>query len=393
VTADESKRLYDIVLFGATGFTGQLTAEYLAQNAPSGCRWALAGRNATKLEAVRTGLAKLNPDLATLPLLEADVSDVASIKAVAEAARVVITTVGPYFRFGEPLVAACSDAGTDYVDLTGEPEFVDLMYTRYHGSAVKSGARIVHACGFDSIPHDLGAYFTIRQLPSDAPITVDGVVRAGGMPSGGTLHTAVGILSRYFPGRRIAADRRAVEPQPTGRRARAADTGIRRRDGMWLVPLPTLDPQVVARSGRALPEYGPDFTYHHYAGVRTTRMLVAGGAALGTIALMAQTPPTRAMLLRAIKPGDGPSPERREKSWFSVRFSGTGGGRTVVTEVSGSDPGYGETSKMLAESAMCLAFDDLPKTAGQVTTAQAMGQHLIDRLTAAGISFTVISKS
>ncbi|MFL6062427.1 MAG: saccharopine dehydrogenase family protein, partial [Marmoricola sp.] len=158
-----SNRTYDIVVFGATGFTGELTAAYLAEHAPEGCRWALAGRSTAKLEAVRTRLTAINPACADLPLLHADVADPASIAAVAEATKVVITTVGPYLQFGEPLVKACAEAGTDYVDLTGEPEFVDLMYVRHDARARETGARLVHACGFDSVPHDLGAYFTVRQ--------------------------------------------------------------------------------------------------------------------------------------------------------------------------------------------------------------------------------------
>ena len=154
-------REHDIVLFGATGFTGALTAEYLAKNAPDGCRWALAGRNRDKLEAVRARLAEIDPSLADLPLLHADVNDRESLRAVAEGARVVITTVGPYIEYGEPLVAACAEAGTDYVDLTGEPEFADRMYVAHHERAKETGARIVHACGLDSIPHDLGAWFTV----------------------------------------------------------------------------------------------------------------------------------------------------------------------------------------------------------------------------------------
>jgi saccharopine dehydrogenase (NAD+, L-glutamate forming) len=188
-----------------------------------------------------------------------------------------------------------------------------------------------------------------------------------------------------------ARDRKAVEPRPDGRRARAVATGIRHVDGLWLVPLPTIDQQVVARSARALPEYGPDFTYHHYAGVRHLATVVGGAVAFGGLFGLAQLPPTRRLLLDRIRPGGGPSPERRAKGWFRVRFIATGGGRRVVTDVSGGDPGYQETSKMLAESALCLAFDDLPIRAGQLTTATAMGQPLIDRLVKAGIEFRVLS--
>jgi len=378
-------REYDVVLFGATGFTGGLTAEYLAEHAPDGLRWALAGRNKAKLEAVRARLGR------EVDLLVADVTDPDSITAVATAARVVVTTVGPYVTYGEPLVKACAEAGTDYLDLTGETEFTDTMYVRYHSKAVETGARLVHACGFDSIPYDLGVQFTVEHLPRDVPIRVSGLIRAGGAPSGGTFASALTAFSR---GKQILAasrERRRAEPRPEGRSARAAGDRIRRIDGFWAVPLPTIDPQIVARSAAALPSYGPDFQYTHYAAVRRLPVVAGGIAGVGGLVLAAQVPPLRNALLKRLQPGDGPSPERRAKSWFKARFIGTGGGRRVVTEVAGGDPGYDETAKMLAESALCLALDDLPETAGQVTTAVAMGKHLRDRLVAAGITFRVVS--
>ena len=388
-----SDRSYDIVLLGATGFTGRLTADYLARHAPASCRWALAGRNQAKLAAVRAELSTIDSALARLPLLTAELGDPASLAAVAASSRVVVSTVGPYLQHGEPLVAACAEAGTDYLDLTGEAEFVDRMYTRYHQPAVRSGARLIHCCGFDSIPYDLGVFFTVGLLPDDVAITVDGVVRAGGRPSAGTVQSAITAFSRVRGAAEAGRARRAVEQRPEGRRARAVGTPPRRADGLWLIPLPTIDPQVVARSARALPRYGPDFTYHHYAGVR--RLPVAVGGALGMAAVLglAQLPPTRRLLSSRFRSGTGPSAEERERSWFTVRFTGTGGGRRVVTEVSGGDPGYEETAKMLAESALCVAFDDLPATAGQVSTAVAMGQPLIDRLTRAGLRFQVLEQS
>jgi len=385
-------RAHDVVLFGATGFTGGLTAEYLAAHAPADCRWALAGRNRTKLEAVRSRLAEINPDCEKLELLHADVTDPASLRRIADDARVVITTVGPYIEYGEPLVAACAEAGTDYVDLTGEPEFVDLMYVRYQAKAVASGARLVHCCGFDSVPHDLGAYFTVKQLPQDRPIHVDGFLRAGGQPSGGTLASALSILSRTTETRDAAKQRREIEPRPTGRSAKAV-AGKPGRDPIarsWVVPLPTIDPQIVARSARALDDYGPDFSYSHYAAAKRLPMLAGGAIGVGALAGLAQLGPLRKRLESLRKPGDGPSEAQRAKSWFTVRFHGTAGDAEVVTEVSGGDPGYGETSKILAESALCLALDDLPVRAGQLTTATAMGDALIDRLRDAGIRFTVL---
>ncbi|WP_446210869.1 saccharopine dehydrogenase family protein [Micromonospora sp. IBSANI012] len=385
-------RPYDIVLFGATGFTGGLTAEYLARHAPAGLRWALAGRNPAKLAAVRDRLADIDAALAELPLLTADVTDAASLRAVAESARVVASTVGPYIHHGEPLVAACAAAGTDYLDITGEPEFVDLMYVRHHAEAVRTGARLVHACGFDSIPHDLGAWYTVKQLPSDAPITVDGFVRAGGRFSAGTYHSALTAFSRTGEMSRAAKERKAVEPRPEGRRVHAVPgrVGRSKEIGMWAVPLPTIDPQVVRRSAAARPEYGPDFRYRHFAAVkRLPTVLVSGVGFAGLIGLV-KLPPTRRWLLGRLASGQGPTAEQRAKSWFRVRFLGSGGGRRVLTEVSGGDPGYNETAKMLAESALCLACDDLPSTAGQVTPVTAMGDALLDRLVKAGITFRVL---
>ena len=378
-------REYDVVLFGATGFTGGLTAEYLAEHAPEGLRWALAGRNKAKLEAVRKRLGR------DVGLLVADANDPDSLAQVAASAKVVATTVGPYIRYGEPLVRACAEAGTDYLDLTGEPEFTDTMYVRYHAKAVESGARLIHACGFDSIPYDLGVQYTVEQLPRDVPIKVVGLVRAGGMPSGGTFASALTAFSRGKQNMRAARERRRAEPRPEDRRARATGDRIRRLEGFWAVPLPTIDPQIVARSAAALPSYGPDFSYTHYAAVKRLPMVAGGIATVGGLVVAAQIPPLRNALLKRLQPGDGPSADRRAKSWFKVRFVGTGGGRRVVTEVSGGDPGYDETAKMLGESALCLALDDLPTTAGQVTTAVAMGNKLRDRLVAAGIGFTILS--
>jgi short subunit dehydrogenase-like uncharacterized protein len=387
-----SERTHDIVLFGATGFTGALTAEYLARNAPRDCRWALAGRNRAKLEAVRERLVAIDPALADLPLLHADVTEPESLRAVAESARVVITTVGPYIEHGEPLVAACAEAGTDYVDLTGEPEFVDRMYVAHHARAVETGARIVHACGLDSIPHDLGAWFTVQQLPEGVPLRLRGMFRAGGRLSGGTFASAMTAFSRGRQMKQAVDERRKVEPRPEGRRVRAtARPPHRDRDsGWWLVPLPTIDPLVVKRSAAALERYGPDFEYAHYAAVKRLPVVAAGVVGVGALVAAAQVPPLRRLLISRVPQGEGPSEERRERSWFAMRFVGEGGGQRVVTEVSGGDPGYGETAKMLAESALCLAFDDNPPVAGNVTTAVAMAENLVPRLVKAGIGFDVV---
>ncbi|MER5554490.1 saccharopine dehydrogenase NADP-binding domain-containing protein [Streptomyces sp. NPDC002793] len=386
-----AERPYDVVLFGATGFVGTLTAEYLAAHAPDGCRWALAGRSRGKLEQLRERLAGQDPRWADLPLLTADADDADALRELAGSTHVVASTVGPYVRYGEKLVAACAEAGTDYTDLTGEAEFVDRMYLEHDGRARETGARLVHACGFDSVPHDLGVYFTVQQLPEGVPLTVDGYVRTNASFSGGTFASALTAMGRGPQMARAARERRLHEPRLVGRRARAPQGAphFSPETGTWALPLPTLDPRIVERSARGLKRYGPDFRYRHFASVKHLPVALGGTAAAGLLTGAAQVPAVRDWLSARVEPGTGPGEQRRRRSWFTVRLIGEGGGRRVYTEVSGGDPGYDETAKMLAEAALALALDDLPATSGQVTTAVAMGDALLERLRAAGLRFRV----
>lgn len=380
----------DIVLLGATGFTGGLTADYLAQHLPVGATWAIAGRNTDKLAAVASRLSDaggLAPSI-----LHADVQDESSMATLALSTKVLITTVGPYLAHGEAAVAACAANGTHYVDLTGEPEFVDRMWLKYHDMAVQSGAKIVHACGFDSIPYDLGVLYTINRLPEGVPLEVSAYIRAGGTASGGTYHSAIGAFSRLREAAGVAAKRREAEMRPSGRIIRGAGRLGRGADGRgWALPLPTIDPQIVLRSARALDRYGPEFTYRHFAQFKRLPMLAATIGGAGLLLAGSQLAPTRKLLLKLRDPGVGPSEQKRAQSWFKVRLVGEGGGTSVTSQVSGGDPGYTETAKMLSESAMCLAYDDLPVVSGQTTTAVAMGEALITRLQTAGITFETLS--
>jgi short subunit dehydrogenase-like uncharacterized protein len=397
-------REFDIVLFGATGFTGELTARYLVSRLPPGARWAIAGRDPAKLAAVRDRLAAIDPAAAEIPLLTADVADAATLGALAASSRVVASAVGPYLLRGEGLVAACAKAGTDYVDLCGEPEFVDLMYLRYHELARETGARLVHSCGFDSIPYDLGALFTVSQIPDSVtvPIALEGFGLMSGSISGGTFHSLVNAIGRLKESGRASRQRRSVERYaPDGKIAEGRSVhGISRRPhrdalaGGWVVSAPTIDPQHVLRSARLNEQYGTDFSYAHYVVTRRLTTTAALGLGIGAIATLAQVSPTRRLVLKFKRQGTGPSERKRAKSFFRVRFRAQVGGEQpypLVTEISGGDPGYGETAKMLAESALCLAFDEVPAPGGgQWTPAFALGQPLIDRLVDAGIGFRVI---
>ncbi len=399
-----STRPFHITVFGATGFTGRLTAEYLATCPDSQhIKWAIAGRNPVKLEDCRRAILALNP-AADVSVIEADSQSPESLKKMAEQSKVIITTVGPYLNYGEPLVRACVEAGTHYVDLTGEPEFVEEMQYKYHETAAKKGIRIVNSCGFDSIPHDLGALYTVQHLNTllgaeragKVPVKVEGFVEAGGTFSGGTWHSMVTQVSRlreYYKKRKVWQHARST--QPTDRRHSgllAPAIKYAKPFGAWAFPFPTIDPQVVKRTGADRKEFGPDFRYGHYVLARHLYSGLAGMATVGGIVALSQFEFGKKKLLQVRDPGQGPSPAERAKSWFKVHFVGEAAGMHVWTEVSGGDPGYGETSKMLAESALCLALDDskLPPCCGVVTPGATMGDALIDRLQKAGIQFRTL---
>lgn len=402
-TQKAPSRPYHVVVYGATGFTGKLVAEYLATcHDKDRLKWAIAGRNIQKLESCKKAVLQLNPS-ADVAIIQADTQNTSSLIKMAEQTLVIITTVGPYLNYGEPLVKACIDAGTHYVDLTGEPEFVDGLIHDYHEQAEAKGVKIVNACGFDSVPHDLGALYTLNALnqllgPERAgkvPVKIEGFVEANGTFSGGTWHSAITQFSRlrdYASKRKIWQQKAKIKPSDR-RRSRVLPPAIKRCKafGAWAIPLPTIDPQVVKRTAAGRQEFGPDFGYGHYVLTRSLPKGLAGIAATGGLVALAQIEYTRNKLLKVKAPGQGPNPEQRQKSWFKVHFVGEADGMHVWTEVSGGDPGYGETAKMIAESALCLALDEnLPPQYGVVTTGIAMGEALIARLQKAGIKFRTL---
>ncbi len=394
-------RNYDIILFGATGFTGELTAHYLAtQSQP--LRWAIAGRDNAKLQAVRQRLLADGKYLPDVLLADSGAPD--SLAALARQTRVIITTVGPYLQYGEPLVAACVSEKTDYVDLTGEPEFVSRMQARFHAKAEEKAVRIVHCCGFDSIPHDLGVYYTLRLLQdrlgsdalSSATVGVVGTVKAHGDFSGGTWQSAINAMARAGEHVRELRAQRAQDKARAsqGRKVGGGKMRLRRQGNDWTAPLPTIDPQIVLTSARGLPFYGNRFSYSHQVAVGSLSKLLASSAGVAGIFLGAQFGPTRRLLQRYKTSGDGPSAERRAGHWFRVQFEASvqlpgANPQTLLTEVSGGDPGYDETAKMLSESALSLAFGaaQLPPAAGVLTPALAMGDVLLARLQRAGMRF------
>ena len=396
----------DVVLFGASGFTGRLVAEVLAARmAGTGLRWALAGRDATRLAAVRGAIGAP----ASLPLMLADADDAQALAALVRRARVVITTVGPYSRHGTVLVTACAKAGTDYVDLCGEPLWMAQMINSLQVPAAASGARIVFSCGFDSIPFDLGVLFlqTEAQQRFGQPLQrVQGRVRRlrGGL-SGGTAASMLATLQavdRDPAAARLLDDPFALTPgfrgppQPDGATARQDTPG-----GPWSGPfvMAVINTKNLHRTNalRGHP-WGRGFTYDErlvtgrgLAG-RVAAGLLAGGTRLQNLAL--GWAPTRALIGRLAlpQPGQGPSRRQREAGSFDLQFSGqTAQGHSLRASVQGDrDPGYGATSRMLAEAGLCL-LQDVPRSAtpgGVWTPGAAMGLALQRRLQArAGLRF------
>jgi short subunit dehydrogenase-like uncharacterized protein len=377
-------RIYDLVLFGATGFTGGLIAKYLHTRIGTTRRWALAGRDRAKLESRR---AELGAQAAsTIDILTADVMDPASLRAMARKSRVVITTVGPYTRHGEPLVAACVDEGTDYVDLTGETNWWRAIVERYHHRAAARDVLIIPSCGYDCIPADMGALFCAAQLPNDQPMAIDAYVRGHGSFSGGTLASGLELFASGQVSSRPGFRAEVGESDGSPLLHYARDVG------RWAVRSVVLDPWVVRRSAELRPQdFGNSLRYQQYFAFRS-RTRAAAAIGLGASALaLAQLRPIRALATKLRPSGTGPSAKQREQSWFRFEFVGRGGGREVRTHVSGGDPGYGETSKMIAEAAIMLveARQGLPMRGGVVTTASGLGMEFIVRLQAAGIEFAV----
>lgn len=400
-----SSRDFDLVLLGATGFTGRLVAEYLDAHAPDGVRIALAGRNAGKLEALRAGLGAKGR---AFPLLQADSHDADSLAALARRARVVCTTVGPYAKHGMLLVAACAKAGTHYTDLTGEVQFMRDSIDAWHAEARRTGARIVHACGFDSIPSDVGAWLLFRALgPMRRATWV--VERLKGGFSGGTVASLLHALedARKDPARRrLMADPYALSPD----RAKEPDLGPERDlmhfefdpfvDG-WVAPfvMAPINTRVVRRTNALLGyPYGRSFRYREVSGAPKGLRGIAFAAAMtgGLGALLAGLSfgPTRKLLERLLpKPGEGPSEEARRAGRLEVRVFGEAeDGRRATALIAGQgDPGYQLTALMLSQASLALALDTarLPDRAGVLTPISAMGDVLVERLRAAGMTLTV----
>lgn len=403
----------DIVIFGATSFVGQILCRYMMERHGVGgeLRWGIAGRSELKLAELR---ASLGSDAAELPMQIVDADDEAALKRMCDSSRVIISTVGPYALYGEPLVKTCVESGTDYCDLTGELQWISRMIRKYESTARQTGARIVHCSGFDSIPSDLGVHFlqqaSMKRFGAPCTRVKLRVKKIRGAMSGGTVASLMNVFREVAKDpavRKDLANPYSLCPTDSTANARQPNVSFVEYDAdadAWLAPfiMAGINTRVVQRSNALTGyAYGKDFVYDEAMmmgrGMKGRLSAMGFASGLGSFILGAALPPTRWVLEKFVvpKPGEGPSPEDQERGMYDLLFIGkTADGHMLRTRVTGDrDPGYGSTAKMLGEAGACLAQDleQENKSGGFWTPATIFGDALIKRLTThAGLSFEVL---
>ena len=400
---DTLERSFDLVIYGATGFTGALVAEYLHQT-QSGLSWAIAGRSQSKLDLLKDRINA--PDLETIV---ADSESADDMRRLVTSTRVVISTVGPYARFGTPLVEACAAEGTHYCDLTGEPQWMASIFERVSPLAEETGARLIHCCGFDSIPSDLGVFVAQQSMMNKHGLFATKVSgrmgKSKGAVSGGTVASMLLAVEQAVSdpiARKVLNDPYGLYPSELSPGSDGPDQrGVRWDDhfGSWTGPfvMAAINSKVVRRSNAlASLVYGADFSYDESLLVdnRRSGLLMAGGMSIGMAALA--IPPLRRLISKRLpQPGEGPSMSERENGFFEFFVHAhhpTDSEKDVRICVNGKrDPGYGATSRMLAQAGLSLAFDDLDVEGGIWTPASALGNHLVNRLADVDITFEDVS--
>jgi short subunit dehydrogenase-like uncharacterized protein len=409
--SNQTEAPYDLVVFGATSFVGKILSRYLFETCGTGqsVNWAIAGRSSAKLDALK---AELGSGAENLPVIVADAADEDAMRSLCEQTRVVISTVGPYALYGEPLVKACATTGTDYCDLTGEVHWIRRMISKYEEQAQQSGARIVHCCGFDSIPSDLGVWFLQKNAEEVFGEPCQSVrmrvkVAKGGL-SGGTFASMINVAKEAAADPKLRKElANPFSLCPPEHRSQTRQPALKSAEfdrdfNAWLAPfvMSTINTRVVHRSNALQSaRYGKEFTYDEamMTGRGSKGRLTAYGvtAALGTFVMASAIKPSRWVVEKLVpEPGQGPSQEDQDKGFYDLRFIGrTADDKAIITKVTGDrDPGYGSTGKMLGQAGLCLAFDIKDDVAGGFwTPASAMNGKLIERLTShAGLTFEVL---
>lgn len=405
-----SDRKYDVVLFGATGFTGRQTVEYFARHAPPALRWAIAARSRAKLELVR---AEAGVESRAIDLIVADSRDQGSIDAMVSQTRVLLTTAGPFALYGTPVVDACVRFGTHYCDITGETPWIREMIDRYHARASADGTRIVTCCGFDSVPADIGTMLVVRALRESGTGTRDvrAYYRGTGGFNGGTVASMANIYatqgSASSDGARLSDPFLLDPPVEHSARQKTESRDVvapfeDSRTGTWVGPflMAVINTRIVRRSAALAAErgapYGSDFVYQEYQRygppLAAAKAIVVT-AILGVVDAGFRTASGRRFFTTLLAPGAGPSKETMDNGWFRTDLHATGeDGRTATCTIRHKgDPGNRATVRFLCESALALSVEGvaLPAGGGVLTPATALGDVLVRRLRAVGVEITV----
>lgn len=388
----KQQKEFDLMIYGATSFVGKIMVRYLASLSQEEFTWAIAGRSEAKLNDLKTELGLQN-----IPYFVADASDEQALGALCERANVIVTTVGPYALYGETLVKLCAQSGTDYLDLTGEPQWIKAMLDKYEAQAQASGARIIHCAGFDSIPSDLGVYLSqrlaIEKTGLAAPQIKMRVYKIKGTASGGTVASILNVLKEA--GDNPELRKQLVNPyilcgaehpfsvRQKNHKKAEYDEAL----GHWTMPfvMAAINERIVHRTNALLKGlYGDSFKYDEAMSAKTATTAWSTTLGLGAFVAAASIGPMRNLLAKYVlpKPGEGPTQEQQETGMFDLRFYATlSDGTQQVVQVTGDkDPGYGSTAKMLSQAALCLAKDTEGLSGGMWTPAAAMGDALMKRL-------------
>jgi len=373
-------RKYDIILFGATGFTGKLVTEYLSKNANTeNISWAIAGRDAEKLTAVSNTLSENKPAIIT-----ADINDVISLRNMVSQTKILMNTVGPFNIYGKDVVTSCIESGTHYLDITGEPSFVADLYNNHFQSAIDHKACIVNCCGFDSIPADFAAWLTAKKLPLHEPKALKGYIRTNATFSGGTLTTAVQALHMEVKKESIKTKIRRHPDAPKI----PLKVHFSKDINGWAIPMPVVDPHIVKRSAYRLPgDYGEAVSYGQFFVRSSFSKVLKTVVPIVMASFLVRLKGFRDRLYKKFKPGTGPNEERRANTKFEAICVGTSTTSSARTVISGGDPGYNETAKMFSQSAFTL-LDKIKNNTisyGVLTPVEAFGDELVLRLRREGI--------
>ena len=373
-----NNKKYDLIVYGASGFTGQLICEYLSTHKDTqGLSWAIAGRDTQKLDLLSKNLSTKS---LKIDVLFADSFNKESLDDICSKTKLIITTVGPYAIYGEQLIASCIDKQTTYLDLTGEPHFVHKIKEKYAQKAYDNNVAIIHSCGFESVPPDLGVYSAINQL-NEPNADVSYFFESNGDISGGTWASFINSLSSPIP----------IISKGSKKRSKSKNKKkifFHKEFKRWALFFPVIDKYIVQKTAKSFSQYGADFSFSEYMLFKSWRKLAFILIGVFVVSIISKSRLIKKWLLSLRPSGSGPSKDRRSKNWFVAKVIAKGKNSSAMTIIKGGDPGYGDTSKFISEMALCISTqsDQLLETKGILTPVECTGDLLISRLKSAGIS-------